>query len=466
VIEFLRSSINPLVLILLLAGAASAFLGEVTGAAIVFVIVFLSSSVNFLQNFRSQRAVQKLQADVAPTANVERDGKRGEVPREQVVVGDVVHLAAGDLVPADARLLEATDLHVQQAALTGESLPAEKSAATGPLAATSAESSELVFLGTSIVSGTGKALVFAVGADTAFGDIVERLAARPEETEFERGMRRYSLLILQTVVFLVLFILVVNLWLGRSPLQSLLFSVALAVGLTPEFLPMITTVTLAHGAVQMAREKVIVKHLASIQNLGSIDVLCSDKTGTLTAGKMSVDASLGPFGAESPRALELAALNSRFESGFRSPLDAAILDRNAVSIEGYRKLDEVPFDFERRRLSVLLEREGERLCITKGAPESVLSVCSRYEIDSQSAELDDEARRRVLATFRDLSERGFRALAVAYRTTGEPHPAHAEAERGLTLVGFVTFADQLLPGIAESIQALERDGVRVKILTG
>ena len=211
-------------------------------------------------------------------------------------MGDVIRLTAGDLVPADARLLEADDLHVQQAALTGESLPAEKLVTGGVLTSTGPDSPDLVFLGTSVVSGTATAVVFATGQDTAFGDVVARLAARPEETEFERGTRGFGMLILQTVLFLVLFILVVNVSLGRDALQSLLFSVALAVGLTPEFLPMITTVTLAQGAIRMAREKVIVKHLSAIQNLGSIDVLCSDKTGTLTAGTMSLDASLDPFG--------------------------------------------------------------------------------------------------------------------------------------------------------------------------
>ena len=326
-LTLLRSAANPLALILLVAAAVSATLGEVENAVIIAAIVSLSAGINLWQSFRSDRAVKRLQQQVAPTATVRRDGAWRELPRMQLVVGDVVRLAAGDLVPADARLIEAVDLHVLQGALTGESLPAEKAAEKGALPSGGPDSPALVFLGTSIVSGTATAVIFASGKETAFGDIVERLAARPDETEFERGTRRFGMLILQTVVFLVLFILVVNLGFGRNPLESLLFAVALAVGLTPEFLPMITTVTLAQGALRMAREKVIVKHLSAIQNLGSIDILCSDKTGTLTPGTMSLDASLDPFGRPSDRALFVAALNSRFETGIKSPLDVAILER-------------------------------------------------------------------------------------------------------------------------------------------
>ena len=465
-VELLRASANPLVLILLFAGTASAFLGEVTDAVIIGVIVSLSAIINFWQTFRSERAVKRLQEQIAPTATVRRDGAWVELARRQLVLGDLVRLSAGDLVPADARLIEASDLHVQQAALTGESLPAEKAATSQALASRGPDSQALVFLGTSIVSGTATAVIFAAGRDSAFGDIVARLAARPEETEFERGTRRFGMLILQTVLFLVLFILVVNLSLGRNALESLLFSVALAVGLTPEFLPMITTVTLAQGAIQMARQKVIVKHLASIQNLGSIDVLCSDKTGTLTAGSVSLDAWLDPFGSASERALVLAHLNSQFETGIKSPLDAAILERPVQGTAGYAKTDEVPFDFERRRLSIVVEKAGSLLLITKGAPESVLSACSTYELEGQVHALDATVASRCQDTFRALSEQGFRVLAVAYRSVSQPSGFKAADERELTLAGFLTFADPLIEGASESIARLRGDGVEVKILTG
>jgi Mg2+-importing ATPase len=464
--ELLRASANPLILILLVAGTASAFLGDVTDAAIIGGIVFLSAALNFWQTFRSERAVRRLREQVAPTATVRRDGAWVELPRREVVAGDLIRLSAGDLVPADARLVDADDLHVQQAALTGESFPAEKLASGGPLTSLGPESPDLVFLGTSILSGIGIAVVFATGPRTAYGDIVERLAARPEETEFERGTRRFGLLVLQTVLFLVLFILVVNLSLGRDALQSLLFSVALAVGLTPEFLPMITTVTLAQGAIRMAREKVIVKHLSAIQNLGSIDVLCSDKTGTLTAGTMSLDAALDPFGRPSPRVLFLAQLNSRFETGIKSPLDLAVLARPVAEVEGFTKTDEIPFDFDRRRLSVVVERQGAFLLVTKGAPESVVGVCATYEVDGRTCVLDEASVTRCLETFRSMSERGFRVLAVAWRSVSGPAGFTAASEHELTLAGFVTFADPPLEGAADSIAGLRGDGVRVKILTG
>jgi P-type Mg2+ transporter len=464
--ELLRAAANPLVLILLVAGVAAAFLGEVADAAIIGGIVLMSGGVNAWQTLRSERAVKRLQAQIAPTATVRRDGAWVELPRREIVVGDLVRLSAGDLVPADARLVEARDLHVQQAALTGESFPAEKAAEAGPLASTGPDSAALVFLGTSVVSGTATAVVLATGRDTAFGDIVERLAARPEETEFERGTRRFGMLILKTVIFLVLFILLVNLATGRDAFQSFLFAVALAVGLTPEFLPMITTVTLAQGAIRMAREKVIVKHLPSIQNLGSIDVLCSDKTGTLTAGTMSLGASLDPLGAPADRALLLGHLSSEHQSGIHSPLDAAILAREVGGAAGFAKTDEIPFDFERRRLSVVVERGGERLLVTKGAPEGVLDASSSYEVGGEVRALDAAARARCLETFRAVSERGLRVLAVAYRRADRPAGWTAADERELVLAGFLTFADHVLEDVVPALEALRRDGVQVKILTG
>jgi Mg2+-importing ATPase len=428
-------------------------------------IVLSSAGINAWQTLRSDRAVRALQAKIAPLAAVLRDGAWRELPRGEVVPGDVVRLSAGDLVPADARILEATDLHVQQASLTGESLPVEKRPSSGPIAVADPHAGELLFLGTSIVSGTAQAVVFAVGAATAFGDVIERLAARPAETEFERGTRRFGLLILKTVFFLVFFILVVNIAEGRNALESVLFSVALAVGLTPEFLPMITTVTLARGAQQMSRQKVIVKHLQAIQNLGSIDVLCSDKTGTLTSGRMSLDASLDPLGQCTERAIDLAAANSHHQSGLRSPLDEAILER-AKAQSGLIKVGEIPFDFERRRLSVVVRQDTELLLITKGAPESVLAICTAYEAGSNVVTLDRTTRQSCVQTFESLSRKGFRVLAVAYLRPISAPSFRAADERELILAGFLTFADHPLADASVALDALRRDGVVLKVLTG
>jgi Mg2+-importing ATPase len=469
-LEVLRVGLGPLGVILLLASLASALLGEELNAAIIAAIVVLSAALDFFQTARSERVVASLQARVAPTAAVLRDGAFRELPRAELVLGDIVRLSAGDLVPADARLCESRDLHIQQAALTGESLPAEKLATPDALASLGPDCPSLVFLGTSVVSGTATAVVFATGSATAYGDIVTDLSARPEETEFERGTRHFGLLIVQTVFFLVLFIVVVSVALKRAPLQSLLFAVALAVGLTPEFLPMITTVTLAEGALRMARVKVIVKHLSAIQNLGAIDVLCSDKTGTLTAGTMSLDQALDPRGRAADRALQLARLNSRFQTGIRSPLDAAILARGDAASESegpaYTKTDELPFDFERRRTSVVLRGENGFLLLTKGAPEGVLPLCTSEEVEGEVRPLGDAERAQAEATYRSLSASGFRVLAVAYQIVSKPAGFSTQDERDLTLVGFVTFSDNLLEGVAESIAALRRDGVAIKIITG
>ncbi|WP_437901970.1 magnesium-translocating P-type ATPase [Sorangium sp. So ce327] len=480
VVQVLRRFANPLVIILLLASVVSAVLGNLTNAAVVVVIVALSVAVESVQTRRSHRAVERLRAQVAPTATTLRDGVFRELPRRELVPGDVLRLAAGDLVPADARLLTAKDLHVHQAALTGEPLPAEKSPDPGPSTAKGPdEMTQAVFLGSSVVSGTATAVVFATGADTAFGGITHILASRPPQTEFERGMAQFGAFIFKLVLFLVLLVIALTAALGRPPLESLLFAVALAVGLTPEFLPMIITVTLAQGAVRLARERVIVTNLSAIQNFGSIDVLCSDKTGTLTTGEMELEAHVDPLGEPSERPFLLAYLNSYFESGVDNPVDAAVLRRSPVNpldaavlrhehpdIDGFHKLDELPFDFERRRVSVVAERQGERLLVTKGAPESVLAIATSYEASGEVRPLDDAARARCEAAFHALGQQGYRVLAVAYRGVPARPAYRRDDEVDLTLAGLLAFVDPPLPDAAGIVGALREEGVDVKILTG
>jgi len=457
---------NPLVLILVIAAIISAFMGQATDAVIIGVIVLLSAVIDVTQTYRSQQAMERLRDRVAPTATVLRGGEWKEIQRRDVVPGDVIRLSAGDLVPADARLLVARDLYVQQAALTGESLPTEK-AATGEPPSAKAEARNMVFLGTSVVSGTATAEVVATGPHTAFGDIAARLAARPEETAFDRGLRNFSQLLAKTVLFLVIFLIVASILRHRDVFQSLLFAVALAVGLTPEFLPMITSVTLSKGAVAMARKKVIVKHLSAIQNLGSLDVFCSDKTGTLTAGTMSLDRSLDPFGTPSQRALELAYLNSKFETGIRSPLDDVILHQpSPPNMEGYTKRDEIPFDFERRRLSVVVERQSQRILITKGAPEGILPLLSGYEQEGKTELLSADAVKRIQQIGLELNDQGFRSLAVAYAEVQVRADYSVADERNLILAGFLTFSDEPLADAAQAMASLKHDGVEVKVISG
>ncbi|HXY04163.1 MAG TPA: magnesium-translocating P-type ATPase [Terriglobales bacterium] len=456
---------NPLVLILVIAATASAFLGEKVDAAIIGVIILLSTAIDLGQTYRSQSAVEKLRAQVALTATVIRDGEWKELPRREVVPGDVVRLSAGDLVPADAHLLTSRDLYVQQSALTGESLPTEKEA-TGEPASTKAEARNMVFLGTSIVSGTATAEVVATGSRTAFGDIAARLGTRPEETAFDRGLRKFSQLLARTVVFLVLFLILVSVARHRDPLQSLMFAVALAVGLTPEFLPMITSVTLSKGAVAMARKKVIVKHLSAIENLGSLDVLCSDKTGTLTAGTVSLDHSLDPFGNPSQRTLDLAYINSKFETGIRSPLDDVILHQPPPKVDDYTKCDEIPFDFERRRLSVVVHHGAQRILITKGAPEGIFPLLSGYEFEEKTLSIGEDATTRIEQISNDLNSQGFRSLAVAYAEVPVQADYSVKDERNLILAGFVSFSDQPLPDAAQVLATLRQDGVEMKVISG
>ena len=469
VLDLLGLFLNPLVSILLIASLASFLLGDKADAIIILVIVLLSVSINFIQTYRSQRAIDHLRDHVAPTATVLRDGKWGEIKRREVVPGDLVRLCAGDLVPADGQLIDSRDLYVQQAALTGESSPAEKDARgkqgtllQGPDAPT------LVFLGTSVVSGTGTIIVLRTGSQTSFGEIAARVVSRPEETEFDRSMKHFGMLITRAVFFLVLFILVTRVALHKDAFESFVFAVALAVGLTPEFLPMISSVTLARGAIRMARDQVVVKHLSAIQNFGTIDVLCSDKTGTLTTGQMILVSSVDCFGGASDRPLDLGYLNSKFETGIRSPLDQAILRAERPGADGYKKCDELPFDFERRRLSIILEttESSHRTLITKGAPEGILDICTSCEVESQLVPAGPDAQRRARQTFNTLSEQGFRVLAIAYRGMDERMDFTVKDEQSLVLAGYLTFADPPSPDAAESLAAMSRDGVDVKILTG
>ena len=501
IFQLLAYFVQPLIAILLIAAVISGVSGDWLNAGIIIVIVLGSVGLDFYQTRRSQVAAENLRVQVAPTATVKRDGAWAELPRGELVQGDLIRLTAGMLVPADARLLSASDLHVQQSALTGESMPVEKSVAAkavrssdsvapeNPASENPADASDLVFVGSSVVSGRAEALVTATGARTTFGGIVTSLARRAPETEFERGMKSFSLFIVQIVLFLVLFVFAVNTLNKRDPLESLLFAVALAVGLTPEFLPMITSITLSNGAGRMAKKKVIVKNLSSIQNFGQMDTLCSDKTGTLTGGVMTLAGRLNPAGAPSERVFLLAYLNSLFETGITNPLNTAILDTTVSDtrsadpldqailnadhpdVQPYRKLDEMPFDFERRRASVVVVKagEGEHLLLTKGAPESVLAVCTSFEQEGTPLPLDAAASARIQAVYQGLSAQGFRVIAVAQRSmaAADQQPAYrASDEHGLTLVGFVTFLDPPLPDAREVLSEMRAKGVRVKILTG
>ncbi len=461
---------NPLVLILLVAASISAATGDVTSFFIISTMVLLSVILDSVQEFRAEQAAEHLRLSVTLNEQVLRDGHEATVRAEALVPGDVVLLAAGDLVPADGRILEANNLFVNEALLTGESYPTEKRAtADGISGDTVADADNAAFMGTSVVSGSAKLLVCGTGKATQLGEISAALRHTPPPAALERGTYEFGMLIVRLTVLLVLFVLLVNVVLHRPILQSFLFALALAVGLTPELLPMITSVTLARGALRMAKERVIVKRLAAIHDFGSMDVLCTDKTGTLTEAKIQLAKQISLAGSDSARVLDLAWLNSQFQSGLRSPLDSAILEHGAGGTSDWTKLGEVPFDFERRRVSVLLERAGRRVLVVKGAPEDVVRLSKQYEGTGESdlQSLDQAARERADALVSKLGEEGLRALGIAWRempTTQERVVIADECE--LVLTGFAVFLDPPKESAGTTVAALSRTGIAIKVLTG
>lgn len=455
-------------IILLFAGLIAGFLGDVTDASIIFSIVLMSVLLDFYQESKAQDAAEALKEKVPTTATVLRDNVKLEIRLSEIVPGDIVFLSAGDIVPADSRVINAKDLFVDQSALTGESFPVEKSSASlGMNAATIADYMNCVFLGTSVVSGTGSAVVISTGNSTEYGRIAETLVARQPETEFERGLRRFGYLIMEVTLSLVIFVFFTIALFKHNVLESLLFSAALAVGLTPELLPMILSVNLSKGALAMSERGVIVKRLASIQNFGSMDVLCTDKTGTLTENRITLVLHVDPDGEDNEEVLLYSYLNSYYETGLKSPLDEAILRHEKIDPSRYVKIDEIPFDFVRKRISVVVEREGQRILITKGAPEEVLNICSHWVIKGQRSELTTELRKKIEGTYYELSSKGYRVLALSTRVVEESKSLYkVDDEARMVFTGFVAFIDPPKESAKESLQLLRRSSIELKVLTG
>ncbi len=468
--DFLRRFRNPLVVILIAASVVAALAGELASFVIITLMVLTSVILDFVQEYRAGRAAHRLGQSVQVRAAVLRDGTPHRVTLPHLVPGDVVLLEAGSLVPADGRLLEAQHLFANQAVLTGESFPVEKRAEDLQPHATELQlATNAVFMGTSIVSGTARLLVCRTGRSTAIGDIAALLSREPPATAFDVGLRRFGLLIMRLTVLMVLFVLLVNTATHKPVLESFLFAIALAVGLTPELLPMIVSVTLAHGALRMARKRVIVKRLAAIQNLGSMDVLCTDKTGTLTEARISLDRHIDLTGRDSDRVLTLAYLNSRFETGIRSPLDDAILAHEHVDVRRWTKIDEAPFDFERRRISVLIDDASTRLLVVKGAPEDVLRLSTGCLTGNGATPVPwtPALREQAEQTLAGLGDAGLRVLGIAYKEVGRDH-LHADVgdEAALVFAGFAAFLDPPKASAAKALAALVGSGIAVKVVTG
>src|SRR5512147_3085391 len=404
---------SPIIVILFFATGLSFVLHDPVAAIIILIIVFASGLLGFWQERGATNAVAKLLAIVQVKTAVLRDGSPTEIPVEEIVPGDVVILNAGGIIPGDCLVQESKDLFVDEATLTGETYPVEKS--VGVLAAETplGQRTNSLWMGTHVVSGSAKAFVIRTGKDTEFGKVSERLKLRPPETDFELGIRRFGYFLMEVTLVLVIAIFAINVYLARPVLDSFLFSLALAVGLTPQLLPAIISINLAHGAKRMAQAKVIVKRLASIENFGSMNVICSDKTGTLTEGSVHLQSALDVAGAPSEKVLLHAYLNAFYETGFTNPIDEAIRTHHPFDLAGYRKQDEIPYDFLRKRLSILVSQADQYLLVTKGALPNVLAVCSAAETEGGSSVAIATVRNRIQQHLEDFSHQGFRTLGVA-----------------------------------------------------
>jgi Mg2+-importing ATPase len=463
---FLNQFRNPLILILLFATGVSAATQDWVDALIILAIVLGSAVLGFFQEYSAGVAMEKLRVKVRVTALAVRDGEGRKVPAEEIVPGDVVLLSAGSLIPADGVLLEARDFYVNQAILTGETFPVEKRPGTAPAEASLVEKTNCVFMGTNVRSGSARVLIVQTGPRTSFGEIAKRITVRPPETDFERGVRQFGYLLSRIMLVLVVAVFAINVFFQRPVLDSLLFSLALAVGITPALLPAIISVTLSQGSKRMAEKGVIVRRLNAIENFGSMDVLCTDKTGTLTEGVVKLDAALDVQGHPSSEALRCAYLNASMQTGLSNPLDQAITALPKPDLGQVAKIDEIPYDFVRKRLSVVVEEDRSRLLmITKGAVDSILAACSQVR-DGGDQPLDEGRAEALHRRFTEWSSQGFRVLGVAVREFLERRDFTRYDETDMTLVGFLLFFDPPKSDVQEAILSLESAGIELKIITG
>ncbi len=464
---FLNQFKSPLVLILILAAAISVLVSDWTEAAVILAIVIGSAAITFAQEYRANNAIDRLRSRLTHSITALRDGTMQEVAVETIVPGDIVRLSVGSLIPADGVVIHCKDFFIDQAVMTGESFPVEKAPGVTSEQASMAERINCVFMGTNVRSGSAQMVVVETGLRTAYGQIAHKLSLRPPETEFERGIRRFGYLLTQIMVILILIVFAINVFSAKPPVESLLFAIALAVGISPELLPAIITITLSHGAREMARHGVIVRQLNAIENFGSMDVLCTDKTGTLTQGVVRLDGALDVRGQPSKEVFRFAYLNAHFQTGLVNPLDKAITEKQQLDLAQTVKLDEIPYDFVRKRLSVVIrESNEEALLISKGALEKVLAVCNRMKEGEQVITLGQAEREHIERLFTEASDKGFRVLGVGVKSV-PLQPSYArEEEVDLIFIGFLTFFDPPKPDAQKAIAALRRLGVRLKIITG
>ena len=450
---------------MIIAAILAFFLKDPVNGGIILVIVIASGLLGFWQERGSTMAVQKLMAIIQTKVSAMRGGNLNDVPLEEIVPGDVISLSAGDVVPADCLIIESKDLFVDEATLTGETYPAEKSVGLLPKETVISHRTNSLFMGTHVISGSSRAVVVNTGTDTEFGKIADHLRFRPPETEFEHGIRHFGYFLMIVTMVLVMAILAINIYYGRSLLDSVLFSLALAVGLTPQLLPVIISINLSHGAKKMAEKKVIIKRLESIENFGSMNVLCSDKTGTLTEGIMHLKSFAGADGNDNEKVLLYAYLNSSFETGYNNPIDTAIRAHRPLDISPYHKLDEVPYDFIRKRLSILVSTKEGNLVISKGTLPNLFSICSQVETSSGIVDLTG-IREKVQAQFDNFNRQGFRVLGLAYRQYNTGSTITKEDEKDFIFLGFIVLEDPAKEGVADTIKNLKKQGISLKVISG
>lgn len=457
--EFISSFFSPLVLLLLGASFISAILGDITDFLIILAIVLVSGTVTFWQHFKAEKTAEKLKQKVRLTATVIRDGKEKEIPFSHVTVGDVVIIGVGDIVPADATLFETRDMTIDESTLTGESFPAEKSLE---------KEKQTIYMGTHVITGEGKAVVTAIGKSTKFGSLSKELLTQKPTTSFDQGIANFSVLVVRAILALTIFVFLINAVLHHNLLQAFLFAVALAVGLAPELLPVILTVNLAKGALKMEKKEVIVKFLPAIQNLGSMDVLCTDKTGTLTESKIILEKSQGYDGKENEQTNLFGLINSTLQASFRNPMDVTLHTLHTKhDVKDYKKIDEIPFDFSRKSLSVIVSsKKSGALLICKGTVSYILEKISSVNTGTKTIPVTKTVLEKLHKEYEELSNQGFRVIAVAYKDISEKKTYTITDESSLIFSGFLVFSDPIKSTAHKTLQELEDLGIQVKVLTG
>ncbi len=462
VLKFLSYFKNPLVIILLIAGLISGLANEIKNFIIINTMVLMSIVLNFYQEHKSNKAAERISERLAVSVYVRRNGIKKEIPIKFLVPGDIIILSAGNIVPADGRIIECDDFFVNESALTGESFPVEKINETH-----NNGSDNIVFSGTNVVSGSAEVIVLQTGGKTQYGQIANKLSGPAETNAFDIGIKKFGYLIIQMVLFIVIFIFFINLFKGKELIDTFVFSIAVAVGLTPELLPMIMSVNMAKGSINMAGKGVVVKRLNAIPDFGSMDILCTDKTGTLTEDNITIVKHIDLFGHDSSQVLRLAYINSFFQTGLKSLMDKAIMDFENIDLGGLKKVDEIPYDFNRKRISIIYLENNNRQMVTKGAPEEIFRISKYYYDGLKEQPINDVAKKKFMSIYRDLGNDGFRVLAVATKDVIDDKKVYPKSEEdGMCLIGFVAFYDPPKQNTKETLQFMKEHGVEVKIITG